>query len=179
MVERKNYSQLELFSQSEDPGRRINNGRNFFLGYVRSYEKAILLSICFIAAGIISFSLGVEKGKRLAVSKSIIRLDLAAKTPKPDSQKNSLQATVSKPLAPAINKNNDLQNYTIQLASYQSKTYAKKQAELLKKKGFTALVLPKGNYIILCVGNFANKETARPLLSELRKTYQDSFIRRL
>lgn len=169
MVERKDYSQLELFSQSEDSGKRINSSRIFFLGYVRGYEKATLLFVCFIAVGIISFSLGVEKGKRLAaVPKPSIRFDLAAvQAPKPDVQKPT-QVTVSKP-----------QNYTIQLASYQSKTYAEKQAGLLKKKGFTALVLLKGSYTILCVGNFANKETARPLLSELKKKYHDSFIRRL
>ncbi len=161
MVERKDYSQLELFSQSQDSGRRMNTGRIFLLGYVRGYEKAILLFVSFIAIGIISFSLGVEKGRRLAaVPKPGIRLDLAAvQAPKPQIQPQN--------------------NYTIQLASYQSKTYAQRQAELLKKKGLTTLVLPKGSYTILCVGSFADKEKARPLLSELKKKYQDSFIRRL
>ena len=44
--------------------------------------------------------------------------------------------------------------YTIQLASYKSKSFAQKEAELLKKKGFVPLVIPKGSYTILCVGKF-------------------------
>ena len=69
--------------------------------------------------------------------------------------------------------------YTIQLASYKKESSAKKEAEALKKKGFLPLVLNKGEYTIVCVGNFKYKNNASPLLPELRKRYQDCFVSRL
>jgi hypothetical protein len=65
------------------------------------------------------------------------------------------------------------------VASYQSKTHAQKEAEALRKKGVTPLVLSKGDYIIVCVGNFSNRDAAKSLLLDLRKRYQDCYIRRL
>ncbi|MCX5706632.1 MAG: SPOR domain-containing protein, partial [Candidatus Omnitrophica bacterium] len=78
-----------------------------------------------------------------------------------------------KPVALKIN------GYTIQVASFNNKSYALKEAEFLKKKGLVPLLFSNGNYIILCVGNFPNKETAQPLLSELNKRYPNCSIRRL
>ena len=70
-------------------------------------------------------------------------------------------------------------HYTVQVASFQTRKYAQKEAEVLRKKGFSPLVLPKGKYSILCVGNFSSRETAKPLLSKLRQRYRDCFVRRL
>ena len=49
----------------------------------------------------------------------------------------------------------------------------------LKKKGLSTLVLPKGRFIVLCVGRFSDKQTAQPVLTELKKQYRDCFIRRI
>jgi cell division septation protein DedD len=72
-------------------------------------------------------------------------------------------------------------SYTIQLASYMNTKDAQAAAQSLRKKGFTAVILTKGKYSVLCVGRFSNKEKAQALLSEFRKnsSYKDSFIRRL
>lgn len=59
--------------------------------------------------------------------------------------------------------------YTIQIASFKNKESAKKEARILKNNGFTALILPKGSYNVVCVGNFENKEKAEKLLTEIRK----------
>lgn len=73
------------------------------------------------------------------------------------------------------------QNYTIQLASCRTKVSAQKEAELLRKSGFSPLILSKGSYIVVCVGNFSNQQAAKTLVSELkkRKRYQDCLVRRL
>ncbi|MFH1127974.1 MAG: SPOR domain-containing protein, partial [Candidatus Omnitrophota bacterium] len=70
-------------------------------------------------------------------------------------------------------------NYTIQVASYQTKKGAQKEAEIIKKKGLSVSVLSKGAYSILCVGNFKDKQKAKLVLVELKKRYRDCFIRRL
>ena len=71
------------------------------------------------------------------------------------------------------------ERFTIQLASYQNKTIAQKEAQSLKKNGYTPLIIQKGNYSILCVGNFTDKTKAKSTLSKLKKQYHDSMIRRL
>jgi len=182
--------QLELFSGSERTAQTSGLNRNTLLGYCRGYEKIILITIGFIISAVVSFSLGVEKGKLIALAPSAPKSEVTANI-RTDTQKietaNTLPAQAisvslstgqakTTSLAQGIGK---LQNYTIQLASYQSKNLAQKEAGVLKKKGLAPLVLSKGNYNILCVGSFNSKETAKPLLSQLRKRYQDSFIRRL
>ena len=169
MREKQNSLQLELFSGSKD-ALDIKNpaANNSFLNFIWNYEKIILIIIGVITTSIISFSLGVEKGKRLSMQKADSRLDMALSViPKVEDQLLT------------IKKEKSVYGYTIQLASYKTKTYAQKEARVLKGKGLLPLILSKGDYIILCVGHFSKKETAQPLLSELKKRYQGCYVRRL
>jgi SPOR domain len=66
MTEKQDSSQIELFTQELDSGQykpRIT-GNPFFMR-IRGYEKVMLLIMGLILISIISFSLGVEKGKRI------------------------------------------------------------------------------------------------------------------
>lgn len=166
-MERQNNLQLELFSPSNDSAQI--NGRishNSFLTHIRNYEKAILIIITLVITGIVSFSLGVEKGKTLSSTNV---------SPKEEGQGTIIkkEEVIEKPQPP------EKQSYIIQLASYKTKSFAEKEAESLKKKGFSPLILSKGNYSVLCVGSFPNKEVAQSLLSGLKKRYKDCYIRRL
>ena len=185
-MEKEFNPQLELFGSIA--GREVKkanpSGRTFF-GYLHGHEKVILFSIAFVIVGAISFSLGVEKGKRLALLKSLPAF----------SEEASKQAV----LAPAIGATSDiliarnvvspqataqaaLGRFTVQLASYRSRVAAEKEVVLLKKKGFSTIVLTKGNYTVLCVGNFNNKEEARSFfLTQVKKQtrFQEYLIRRL
>ncbi len=168
-MEKIDYSQLELFSNSKGPSGANRKTSNSFLSYLWGYEKVILIAIGFLVTGVISFSLGVEKGKHLAMLKSdyqTIKRQPAASTTKVPEEPKPQQA----PLA---------QNYIIQLASYKTKATAQKEAQILKKKGYTPLVLSKSGYAVLYVGGFSDKEKAESLLSELKKRYNDCIIRRL
>ncbi|MDD5561282.1 MAG: SPOR domain-containing protein [Candidatus Omnitrophica bacterium] len=74
MTEKQDYSQSELFTQSLGSGQyKPRIPANPFLTRIRGYEKILLLIMGLVLLSIISFSLGVEKGKRtaLAASKSI------------------------------------------------------------------------------------------------------------
>ncbi len=67
MTEKQDYSQSELFTQELDSGQykpRIPS--NPFFMRIRGYEKVMLLIMGLVLLSIISFSLGVEKGKRIA-----------------------------------------------------------------------------------------------------------------
>lgn len=195
-MENEAHSQLELFSK---PGNSCEQKKahNSFLGYVRTYEKIIVLVICFVIAGIVLFSLGVEKGRKLVTPKeagylpenTAVAERVVQKQEIPDSKTSvpvQYAAVPSTSSSAPVNKRGQettqdkiKSKYTIQLASYKSKALAQREAEVLKKRGFTPLILSKGAYTLLYVGNFANKEMAKTLLEELKKKYPDSFIRRL
>ncbi|MFA4854125.1 MAG: SPOR domain-containing protein [Candidatus Omnitrophota bacterium] len=67
--------QGELFTQSLDNGQFKGRkaGVSFFTR-IRGYEKATLLIMFLVLASIVSFSLGVEKGKRAAFSPYTIQV---------------------------------------------------------------------------------------------------------
>ncbi|HTY45597.1 MAG TPA: SPOR domain-containing protein [Patescibacteria group bacterium] len=69
--------------------------------------------------------------------------------------------------------------YTIQLGSFQSKEYAQLEANALRKRGLSPILLSQGSYTVLCVGKFVSKDAAQSLLSELTKQYRGCYIRRL
>jgi len=164
-MEKIKPSQIELFSQIKDYNQKKEGVSESFWSYIRNYEKTIFIILGLIITGIVSFALGVQRGR------------LADKTQisKPVKTVIAEQASTVK----LQEEPRSAQNYTIQIATYQTKAYAQKEADSLKKRGFAPLILPKGTYTIVCVGNFSDQKTAKPLLSELKKRYQDCFMRRL
>jgi cell division septation protein DedD len=168
--------QLELFSDpQEDPKRAANRAqRNSFVARIWGYEKTVLIAILLLVTGIVSFSLGVERSRRTQINQpaAIVNEPVVVEAPKKVESLNPPVAV--KPVA--VKQEGQ---YTIQVASFKASSYAKKEAELLNKRGLKALTFNKGKFIILCVGNFPNKEEAQPLLSELRKYYKSCYIRRL
>lgn len=69
--------------------------------------------------------------------------------------------------------------YTVQVASYKSQSMAEKESADLKRKGLASFVAVKGNYSIVCVGNFSTQDQAKQMLTKLKKRYKDSTIRSL
>lgn len=167
-----NCSQLELFEAGKSIERRETKACSLFLFQIKNHEKAILMFIALIITAVTSFSLGIEKGKRSLkfenrIMNSVIKDEFIQPMLKKESDFKQQQIKES------------LENYTIQVASYQTRTHAEKEAKALKKRGFSALVLSKGKYIIVCVGNFNDKEKAQSSLPQLRKSYRDCFIKKL
>lgn len=197
-MENDNYSQLELFLQSNEYTKQTQE-RKSFLRRIWHYERAILIIIAIVITGIISYSLGVEKGKSCSISKSNRQFDTALRPGQISSsilleKQISANERIKKEIKPNDNSNKNAQqkqrdmnklptpekqNYLIQLASYKTTAPAQKELESLRQKGFSPLVLKKGDFIVLCVSNIPNKEKARALLSELKKHYSDCYIRRL
>ncbi|MBI4708572.1 MAG: SPOR domain-containing protein [Candidatus Omnitrophica bacterium] len=183
-MEKENNLQLELFTQPE--GTSIPGGQNInssFWRFIRTFEKTIMIIIATAVISIISFSLGVEKGKHLSKLdlKKDRQLDISTikqrvETPVVSPVQTQTVPQQIKTPAPAILEK---QGYTIQLASYKTKISAQKEAESLKKRGLLPFVIIKGSYAVLCVGNFNNKETAQSLLSQLKNRYRGCYIRRL
>lgn len=168
MMEKNSGHQFELFSDSQDDTRLSTRGqeKNHFSKYIWGYEKAILIIIAILVTGIVSFSMGVEKGRR----------GVSINQPLQAAQPLTINPEVEKEPAPLAISGS---GYTVQVASFRTNSYAQKEVALLKKRGYKAVTLNKGEHIILCVGNFPEKEEAQALLSELSRYYKDCRIRRL
>jgi len=181
-MDNPNYSQLELFSKASGHAE-VRSGA--FLKRIWAYEKAILTIIGFMVTAVISFSVGVEKGKNMANVRTAVRFDVAAKPapavvtaiPRRPQFQPVTQLPVKQPAA--IRQDVLIPGYTIQLASYKNRSLAQKEADQLKKKGLSVSITSKGIFAVLCVGNFQTKETAQSMLSELEKQYRGCFIRRI
>jgi hypothetical protein len=66
MAEKQDYSQSELFSSDDHSGQyKLRVSKNSFFLRIRGYEKVMLLIMGVVLISIISFSLGVENGKRV------------------------------------------------------------------------------------------------------------------
>ena len=180
-MDKEHYNQLELFSDTKNPGPARTHISKAFISYISKYEKIMLIIIGFAITGIAAFSLGVEKGKSFMLLKTDSHLDIAVKPQSTLSVSAHKQITNDQQYQP---KEKDelkeyIQNYTIQVASFLNRINAQKEAAILKRKGLSPLVLPKGKFSIVCVGNFSKREEAESLLSKLKKQYQDCRIRRL
>ncbi|MDD5655004.1 MAG: SPOR domain-containing protein [Candidatus Omnitrophica bacterium] len=196
--------QLEIFTPSTSSETKKRGSP--FLEYLWGYEKTILILIGILAVGVLSFSLGVEKGKRIArrdaIKDSYTGSPVSVKPAQPAVQPvrrieiqpaqaavNTAPRTVlaarAVPQARAAVATKPLKlsgqtgSFTIQVASYKSKKSADTQAQVFKKKGITAMVLTKGEYLVLCVGRFPSQDEARAALKELQKQYKGCYIRRL
>ncbi len=162
-----------------------------------SIENLVIFSIMSIMVVIFTFSLGVERGKGLAfqASASSVVEEKAAAAPvssvsEPVREVSSQVVASVKPsepvkkistvsVQPQDNGKKPSTGYTVQVASYKTEKSALREAQTLQKKGFKAFVLPKGEHVVLCVGNFQKKEEASVFGKKLKSNYQDFVVRRL
>ena len=191
-MEKGNFSQLELFSQGKDSSLSKSELPGALRGYLRHFEKTVLAIIVFLITAVVAFCLGVEKGKKVTGFKGNLQFDTAVNrqefktapvSPVPvmtgnvvsDKAKSST-VTPAESVAP-INKDNG--GFTVQVATYATRSSAQNEIGKLKKRGFAPVIVSKGGYNIICVGSFTKKEMAKSLLSKLRQNYRDCYIRRL
>jgi len=205
-MEKENFSQLELFSQGDDRSASKSELPGSLRGYLRHFEKAVLGIIVFLITAVVAFCLGVEKGKKIAGFRGGPQFDTAANhqplkvvpavrlapvqprtaapvNPVPVMAGNTAPDKLKSPeLSPALSAqpvNQDNAGFTIQVATYSTKSSAQDELGKLRKRGFAPVIVSKGGYNIICVGSFTKKEMAKSLLSKLRQNYRDCYIRRL
>lgn len=182
--------QLELFSgsiDSSDTGKsRITPWQNLVH---LNIEQAIMISVIVLMVIVLSFSLGVEKGKRIdnvlnnqntLISEVQLPTRPVVKEVKQEVETKHEILQKIEPRDKVIRQQpRETNEYTIQVASFKKRSSVDEEAKSLQKKGYEVVILPKGNYIILCVGKFSKKEEATSFLGKLRKQYKDCLIREL
>jgi len=176
----KTQEQFELFSRSKSNlGNRDSlnkNSRNSTI--ILGVDNIVIISISIILALIFSFSIGVEKGKRISFNQITKRpeqkeIQQTIKLPQPVKQ------PIKEKIEASTEDKNKITKYTVQVATYKTDSHVKKEAQRLKKQGYDTTVVPNGKWKELCVGNFNDRSQAKISLKKLKKKYRDCFIRRL
>ena len=179
----KSQEQIELFSKTkgslanERPDRQSR-----FSNLILSIDSVVMLSIGVILAIIISFSLGVEKGKKI----TSVELN---NSPKQETKQISIDDSKEKQqikneeekkeVLPSDEEKSITAKYVIQVASYKKSSDANMERKKLEKEGFAAIIITSGDWKQVCVGNFSNTKESIPVLNKLRKRYHDCFIKPL
>jgi len=158
-----------------------------------SYENLVMLSIIVIMLTVVFFSLGVEKGKKVALKNSV-PLTAEAYHRKPDREEQaapmeqvnlSEKAPAEKPDAaqPAKEQKEALsvhvKPYTIQVVAFKKERNAKKEIALIKRKGREAFIIPTKDWFQVCSGRYANMEEAKGDLGALKIKYPTCYIRKI
>lgn len=199
MLNDNSTQQLEMFGSgggsdfdNERPPLKENAA---FLEKVYSYKKNIFFFIIFLFVSLISFSLGIEKGKATAkftATRNIVDQDTQAPSKEPivipqeqqpvvKEEKTPVASSVAKEKKEKTKNKEEFKkaNYTIQVASVLQKKNINTELSKLKSKGYSAFSLPKGKYTVICIGKFNLKEEAQQFLQKLKTKYPGSQIRRL
>ena len=196
-------SQFELFPAENRRNNTAGKGQ-YYLGPVTlSFEKVLFLSLFVFLFFLLSFSMGVERGKKITKFPSIVKKENAQTTPLFSAQVQEVSSIEKVAFSPEdtqdvkqsnkeqiqfsgkentgiIEAVNVFENaYTIQVASFKQSRYAKKEADILKQKGYDIFVINKGDHAIVCVGKFFEKQEAVSTQKKLKKQYKDCLVRRL
>jgi hypothetical protein len=191
-----NYKQdqFELFPSGAEgsSGSRLTS-RFLFSSMTLSAENIIVLTVFIFLGIIVSFSLGVEKGKRLALVRSSVVEPVAVQQPKaaaPLIQRESVkkigegvvvkkEVSVPAPKLQAVPQANTENFYTIQVASFKLRKFAEDEARGLKGKGYEIFIVPKGKHLVVCAGRFLDQSAAKIFLNKFKGKYKDCLVRRL
>lgn len=193
-MENEKY-QKELFDEFKQPKRQKHGFGRFFqkadFAINLSAEKLVFILIGVLMLAVVSFALGVEKGKSQA---AISQGTVSTTVPQPISQnkdtvtptnivaKNkTLAAPVSAKMAadnPKIQYVADKSKpYTIVAAAFSREEFASKEVSRLKANGLEAFVYYGEPYYLACVGAFANKDSAQKVLVKVRQMHRDAYVR--
>ena len=186
-----NYKQpqFELFPANSATLEDINKPRFLLANLTLSFESLVILAILGIMVALFAYSLGVERGKHLAAFALDERVsaawNLAPRKPMLPTVRTASSPVAAKP-APMV-KTAAKQvavtavpagRFTLQTASYRNEAYAKQEALDLKAKGFKTFLIKKGDFWLVCLGQFATAEAATATLKKVPPKYRDSSVRR-
>lgn len=181
--------QLNLFGIESD--KRYGKKRPTL---ILPLDTLILLGIVVFLLLILSFSLGVEKGRKTAyrnlekekqlLKESQFQTADVKNSPKQtavETKDSEVQKTEKEPKQTIIEKEEswDDNKYLIQVATYLTEKTAKQEAEKLQNKGYPVVITKKGKFVVIFVGGFKDKEKAKENMKSLKEKYKDCFIRRL
>ena len=198
-----NYKQpqFELFPANSATLEDVNKPRLLLANLTLSFESLVILSILGIMVALFSFCVGVERGKYVAAQALDERVsaawNLAGKRPmvKPmpvapvktqariapvlTAQKPVVKpAVVQSVVATGLSAGQAGTRFTTQVASYKNEEYARIEAAALRAKGYQSFLIKRSDFVLVCIGQFANAEAAGAQLKKLPPHYRTGQVRR-
>jgi predicted CopG family antitoxin len=188
-------TQLEIFEQTAKTSHQADVAREIVdkVSDFKFPSQLCLRCASLLIVVLISFALGVERGK--LISKKKISARFLAETQSPAEVKEiKMDADVAEePIVKAEpedknlekeEKNDTMQTsgYIIQVASYKkNSSYIDKEVTRLEKDGYKTMTVSSssGEYMGICTGGYPDKQEAQKYLKELQRTYKDCFIRKI
>lgn len=185
--------QLKLFNTSGEQQKKHR--------ILISSEMICISAVIVVILLIVSYVLGIEKGKSLDPSKKYSMpsktKQIAVKISQPEPAEDKVsdippvkaektgsgenQAKEKKPAAEErseVKQGSNKVPFTIQVASFKDKESAEKEKAHLEEKGFSSEICRKGEYLVIFVGRFKEKKDARGQIEKLKERYTDCFVRR-
>lgn len=196
--------QLELFDVPAQAHRRRGTAPPI-ANFTVHADHLVLLAIVGLVSVSVVFALGVERGKRLALSDASPSDLQAAFTgsPTPQPLEAKTTSTVSSPpvntappqTAPSpmktpvpkktlktpvrVASESSGSGFAIQVVSYRNPIFAQQELQRLRRQGEQAFLVRQTDRMLLCVGPFPSKARASEKLTSLKQRYQDCFVRSL
>ncbi len=150
-------------------------------------DQAIGLTLILLVIYVLTFSWGVEKGKKASRESQVIRTGSAevlssetsqtvvasvAKTPlaamADESVSKEVPITVAdlpKPVAKVMKPDG---KFTIQHVTYITRSAADREIQKLAQRGYSSFVIPSGKHLQVCIAAFQSRQDASLLLKQLR-----------
>ena len=181
----KENIQKELF-EFKASGRQSNGLRRFFqkadLTVSLSAERMVFVSIGIIMLLVVSFALGVEKGKTISAAKETTAVPVQAVQQRTAAtnvtvQRTAVTNTTVRPVVQVKSAADNGKPYMVVAASYLKEPSAIQEVNRLKGNGLEAFVYRSGPYYLVCVGSFTNRESAQKILNKVRQTHRDAYVR--
>jgi|GEM_PF-522543 len=205
------YEQKEKQDELFEEFKAKENGLKFFKSqkglaqnkifiFQFSFEKLVFMLIAFVLVVILTFCLGVERGKFVVGAPRVVvtvnevnRQAVPVKQPVyiQQARPNTVVSAVTvrpalvkpapvKPV-PVTNVNNPVLHrgelYTIRTATYINKKSAADEASRLRQAGFPAYIKVSDKFYMICVGDYSDKRQADTALITLKKMYKDVYIK--
>jgi len=180
------HKQVEFFSDSPSMFKKQKKDKLRLdkIAISLSYENVLIAAIGLIMLLVACYSLGVEKGKHLVQLKQepikvegitdtaeVKEEQRAKEAPEKSAPQKKIRVKVAK-----TEQTTSQKNPYIQVASFRTDKYAKKEMVRLENKGYKPFTATWGRYKVVCVGGYQNKEEASKDLKQLKQLYADCIL---
>lgn len=167
-------------------------------------DQTIGLFLVLLVFYVLTFSWGVEKGKKVALGSQIARQVASPVSVVPVEDKSIAQMTEKKTLVvdvkdsvsqevpipvselpkPVASVNKPVSKpdgkFTIQHVTYLTQTIADREVQKLAKMGQPSFVIPTGKHFLVCIASFQTRQEAIKLLKQLKTQHvvsMDAYVR--
>lgn len=150
-------------------------------------DQAIGLTLVLLVIYVLTFSWGVEKGKKSSIGSQVIRsvpaevsspgvsqtaVASVAKIPSvimgDESVPKEVPITVAELPKPVAKVAKPDGKFTIQHVTYITQSAADREIQKLAQRGYSSFVIPSGKHLQVCIAAFQSRQDASQVLKQLR-----------